>query len=188
MSATNTSLRSRAIEATTGLTPESDTASLVRFSGIYLDVYGVEPCITCTEKLRKAIQKLNKWAATTNTIRMENTFKLKPNVLITRHGLVQDYTNANLTDEVAIELLAKGLVREDVFAEMPENWEELVNSYSPESEDNGGLLDTFEKEDLERLTNAQLQEMLEAQGVEFPAKAKKAELIDLILDSTQEEE
>lgn len=55
-------------------------------------------------------------------------FKLKPGVLLADSHLVLPHaTAANLTDEIAIAYLKDNPARVSLFAELPDNWQELIS-------------------------------------------------------------
>ncbi|WP_290860124.1 hypothetical protein [Flavobacterium sp.] len=56
----------------------------------------------------------------------KQNFKLNHQVIIPVPGTSISYSNANLTDEIAIELLAKNPKRKVLFAKLPTNVDELI--------------------------------------------------------------
>lgn len=76
-------------------------------------------------------------------------FKLKPNKIIQLHGQPDAYTNANMTDEKAIEILRLVPSHIKTFEEYPENWQELttgVKAKTPKVVDEVGKNDKKTKE------------------------------------------
>ena len=57
------------------------------------------------------------------------TFKLKAEALIIVPGTSKSYSNANLTDEAALDYLAKNPNRKQIFAKMPDDIDEQIANY-----------------------------------------------------------
>lgn len=57
---------------------------------------------------------------------MESNFKLKGNPVIEVHGLGYALTNANITDELALQLLEKYPAHIVSFEKYPSNWKSLI--------------------------------------------------------------
>ena len=89
----------------------------------YHKVFG-EVCTGCPAKIAGYISRLKK---TNNYIIMKkpSNFKLKKGTIIPIPGTSKVYSNANLTDKVALEFLKENPNRKELFIEVPENLDEL---------------------------------------------------------------
>lgn len=96
---------------------------------LHKEIFG-ETCSNCPNKIQGYIQKLKK-LKTDNIVetKKQNTFVLQNGTIIPIAGTSQAYSNSNLTDEKAVELLAANKNRKSLFAKLPENWEELVKAF-----------------------------------------------------------
>lgn len=56
----------------------------------------------------------------------EQKFKLKKGKVVRNHNLVSSYTQANMTDEIAITLLKQSKSYIKLFESYPDNWEAIV--------------------------------------------------------------
>ena len=78
-----------------------------------------ETCTGCAHKIDGYINRIKKF----NPITMEKSknvnFKLKDMVMIPIPGTSESYSNANLTDEIAVELIAKNENRKQLFSILP---------------------------------------------------------------------
>lgn len=92
---------------------------------LHFKIFG-ETCSNCPGKITEYIQKLKQF----NPIKkMETTlklFQLKEGVIIPVAGTSDAYSNANLTDEIALKLLADNPNRKALFEKLPDNLDELI--------------------------------------------------------------
>ncbi|WP_298118132.1 hypothetical protein [Flavobacterium sp.] len=89
-----------------------------------------ETCSNCPNKISGYIQKLKK--LNTETIvetKKKNTFVLQTGTIIPVPGTSESYSNANITDEKAIQLLSENQNRKSLFASLPKDWEEQVKAF-----------------------------------------------------------
>jgi hypothetical protein len=104
---------------------------------LHYKIFG-ETCSSCPGKITGYIQKLKNY----NTkIKMENTkseFKLNEGVIIPVAGTSDAYSNHNLTDEIAVQLLAQNANRKALFSKIPENVDTLIEEYIASIEVEGG--------------------------------------------------
>lgn len=95
---------------------------------LHYKIFG-ETCSSCPGKITGYIQKLKNF----NTkIKMENTkseFQLNVGVIIPVAGTSDAYSNHNLTDELAVQLLAQNPNRKVLFSKIPENVDQLIEEY-----------------------------------------------------------
>jgi len=111
---------------------ESITAEEKQFAKkIYRQITGkhFRGCSDCWGTLYVETERL-KLETLTNTNKPMQQFKLKSTRIIQAHGF--DPIGAkNLTDEIALRLLKSSKAHIRSFETFPENWEELVDSFSP---------------------------------------------------------
>lgn len=99
---------------------------------LHFKIFG-EVCSHCPSKIAGYIQKLKK----INPEKMKKSnsilsnFKLNEGVIIPVQGTSQAYSNGNLTDEIAVELLVVNPKRKALFAKLPKNVDELIKNYKP---------------------------------------------------------
>ncbi|WP_310381842.1 hypothetical protein [Flavobacterium sp.] len=92
---------------------------------LHYKIFG-ETCSNCPDKISGYIQKLKNF----NPIKkMETTktFQLKEGVIIPVAGTSDAYSNANLTDEIALKLLSDNPNRKILFEKLPENLDDLID-------------------------------------------------------------
>lgn len=103
---------------------ENGTRLISLFAKDYKQVMNSDFCPACNDfeiKYQNFIKKLE-----TMTTVKNSGFSLKPIYdNITLHGSQVYYNNTNLSDESAIELLENHPKGEDLFATLPEKWEDL---------------------------------------------------------------
>ncbi|CAG9926618.1 hypothetical protein [Bacteroides ovatus] len=97
---------------------------------------------SCNDCYRDAVIEMYLYLKRTGNMKEKSNYTLKNGVLLqTEFGSNTMYTNANLTDEVAENYLAKDPKGEIFFASMPTDWEERVKKrFSLEIELNEELI------------------------------------------------
>jgi hypothetical protein len=96
---------------------------------LHFKLFG-ETCSNCPNKISGYIQKIKK--LNTETIvetKKKNTFVLQTGTIIPVPGTSESYSNANITDEKAVALLAANKNRKALFATLPKDWEEQVKIF-----------------------------------------------------------
>lgn len=99
---------------------------LNEFDSIYLAIFGERIKLCCGKTLQYYFDKLKKHVEMKN---QDKKYLLKEGVQM--HCNHNVYTNANLTDEVAIELLKQDPRRISNFEKFPENWNEKPKAKTP---------------------------------------------------------
>ena len=102
------------------------TSEIAEIETLYREVLGkkVRDC-NCPDRYRDAVIELRIF--TKNHLKMEKSkFRLKPGVVIVPSNDPEVYTNNNLTDEVAIAFLKERPGARGLFAELPENVDDLL--------------------------------------------------------------
>lgn len=99
-----------------------------------------EACSNCPGKLQGYINNLKKYNPQKQKIMSDKKlFQLKKGVVVPVAGTSESYSNANITDEKALELLAANPNRKALFAVLPNDIDELIeqfkNSSSQKSDD-----------------------------------------------------
>jgi len=98
------------------------------------------PCTSCGGEIKRAFRELQKFhrsgkkvltAEEKNKIRMSQ-FELKGLTYI-REPFFEHFSNKNITDEKAIEILKSNPKRSALFSKLPDNWMDLVNGVEPEN-------------------------------------------------------
>lgn len=93
---------------------------------VYHDLFG-EVCTGCPTKIAGYIKRIKNYKKT-KVMSKKSKFILKKGSQIIQKGSSKSYSNANLTDELAIEFLKKNPNRKVLFAKLPENVDELIAS------------------------------------------------------------
>lgn len=97
------------------------------FLKILFEVYQYyfrEVCTTCPAKIAGYIRQIKNL----NPNKMEKSnFILKKQAIIVIPGTSEAYSNANLTDEVAIKFLKENSNRKSLFVQLPENLDQLLS-------------------------------------------------------------
>lgn len=92
---------------------------------LHYKIFG-ETCSNCPGKISGYIQKLKNFNPIKKMETTSKIFQLKEGVIIPVAGTSDAYSNANLTDEIAVKLLADNLNRKILFEKLPENLDELI--------------------------------------------------------------
>lgn len=90
---------------------------------LYRMLFG-ESCTGCTSKIPQYIDKLKHYDMEVE--QDVRKFRLKKGVVISVFGSSRIYSNHNLTDEAAIELLGENIDRKTLFSKLPDNLDELL--------------------------------------------------------------
>lgn len=100
---------------------------------------------SCNDCYHDAIIEMYLYLKRTGNMKQKSNYTLKNGVLLqAEFGSNTMYTNANLTDEVAENYLAKNPKGEILFASLPTDWEDRVKKrISPEIEMNEELINTL---------------------------------------------
>ncbi|MEC4050666.1 hypothetical protein OX284_014600 [Flavobacterium sp. SUN046] len=96
---------------------------------LHQKIYG-GTCSSCSSKISGYIFKLKNFNP---NLQMETTaqnFQLKTGAMIIIPGSSNSYSNANITDDIAIEYLAKNPNRKQLFKKLPDNVDELILDYN----------------------------------------------------------
>lgn len=91
-----------------------------------------QTCSNCPSQLPNYINQIKNFNPKNKMENLENTtkeFQLKEGVIVPIPGTSDAYSNHNITDEIAIALLADNINRKDLFQKVPENLEELIANY-----------------------------------------------------------
>lgn len=97
---------------------------------VYFLLYGRE--ITnkgCSDCYRDAYMEISIRLKRDKKMPKQSSYQLKPGAVITFFGSPVAYTNANLTDEVALRYLSLNESNAKMFAHLPSNWESAVADY-----------------------------------------------------------
>lgn len=126
---------------------------------------------------------------------MNSNFKLKSGIMLALHGF-DPINNTNLTDEKAIELLAKYPGHKVSFETMPENVDELiakqkaaskkaVSKVSQENTAGPGSITDDKVKFLSEKTVAELKELCAPYPEEEWKKMNKAKLVEYLIGKTE---
>lgn len=89
-----------------------------------------EACSNCPGKLQGYINNLKKYNPQKQKIMsVKKLFQLKKGVIVPVAGTSESYSNANITDEKALELLAANPNRKALFAVLPNDVDELIEDF-----------------------------------------------------------
>ncbi len=92
-------------------------------------------CSYCPQKIKTYIQRIKNFEMKKTKNTTEQKYKMKSGKVIHIRGTHEVYSEHNLTDDVAIQLLAENPNRKVLFAKLPENWEtEIQEVKNPEPE------------------------------------------------------
>lgn len=95
---------------------------------LHYKIFG-ETCSSCPGKITGYIQKLKNFNTKIKMEIIKSEFQLNVGVIIPVAGTSDAYSNHNLTDELAIQLLAQNPNRKLLFSKLPENVDELIEEY-----------------------------------------------------------
>jgi hypothetical protein len=134
-----------------------------------------ETCSNCPNKLPGYIQKLKSFN-TKNQMetKTKSNYVLNGTCTIPVPGTSKAYSNANLTDEIALELLAKNPNRKSLFSKLPKNVDALIEAHnSGNGKTATPLADNLVKIGDTVITIEQATSLLEKVGVETKATSVK---------------
>lgn len=93
-----------------------------------------EACSNCPGNLQGYINNLKKYNPQKQKIMSDKKlFQLKKGVIVPVAGTSESYSNANITDEKALELLAANPNRKALFAVLPNDIDELIEDFKNNS-------------------------------------------------------
>ena len=92
---------------------------------LHFKIFG-ETCSNCPGKISGYIQKLKNFNPNKKMETTSKLFQLKEGVIIPVAGTSDAYSNANLTDEIALKLLSENPNRKILFEKLPDNLDELI--------------------------------------------------------------
>lgn len=100
----------------------------IRFSNYYQAVFKEEVCGSCPGKFNAAYDRLNNFINSNKKQIMtaESTFEMKKDVVVYDRISHKHYSNKNLTDKAAINLLSTNPKFKKVFTVLPDGWEGMV--------------------------------------------------------------
>lgn len=137
----------------------------------------------CVEDLFFMLKSYRKEDINHKQIQMNSNFKLKKGKVIALHGMNEVITNANLTDDKAIELLKKFPGHAKSFEVLPENWQEVVAGKPAKTEED---LQAEVDANIKKTLKAKKLDELKKDAEQFPKEEwenmKKAELEAYIFD------
>jgi hypothetical protein len=103
---------------------------------LHYKIFG-ETCSNCPGKITGYIQKLKNFNTNIKMEIIKSEFQLQEGVIIPIAGTSDVYSKHNLTDEIALKLLAENPNRKSLFSKVPENLEQLIEEYISELEVKG---------------------------------------------------
>lgn len=97
---------------------------------LHFKLFG-ETCSSCPNKISGYVSKIKKLNPDqmSKEIKKSENFQLNQGVILPVPGTSIAYSNANLTDEIAIELLAANPNRKAVFAKLPKDVDKLIAEF-----------------------------------------------------------
>lgn len=88
-----------------------------------------ETCTTCPAKIAGYIHRIKNFKI--EQMSQKSNFQLHQGAVIIFAGTSESYSNANLTDEVAIRFIKLNENRKSLFSKLPENIDELLSEERP---------------------------------------------------------
>lgn len=88
-----------------------------------------ETCTTCPAKIAGYIHRIKNFKI--EQMSQKSNFQLHTGAVIIFAGTSESYSNANLTDEVAIRFIKLNENRKSLFSKLPENIDELLSEERP---------------------------------------------------------
>lgn len=137
---------------------------------LHYKIFG-ETCSNCPNKIAGYIEKLKKFNTNIKMEIIKSEYQLHENVIIPISGTSDVYSKHNLTDEIAIKLLAENPNRKPLFKKLPDNVDELIETYISEIKVKAGddQDDTLVSIGNEKLTVVQALSLLELINVKSKA-------------------
>ncbi len=96
---------------------------------LHLKLFGTS-CSGCPGEIPGYIQKIKNFNPEKKMETKDLKFKLHEEVIVPVPGTSDVYSNANLTDEIAVKLIAENPNRKALFAILPDDVEDLIQQYS----------------------------------------------------------
>lgn len=130
---------------------------------LHLKIFG-QTCSNCPSKITGYIQKLKNYSQSKNLETMSeinHEFKLKEGVIIPVPGTSVAYSSNNITDDIAVELLADNSNRKVLFEKIPEDYEQRISDYIENIE----LKEDLELPNIENIEVAEVIRLLSIAGV-----------------------
>lgn len=154
---------------------ENGNRLILSYNGDYRSIMGDDPCVNCSKgqgQFEKFKQKLNEMKDIQNS-----GFQLKAmyNGIQLGFGSKKILSNANLSDELAIEAINTHKLGKDLFSKLPENVDELMEGKAEKS---------HRQIELEKLKVPELKNL--AKELEIEAEGNKAKIITDILAKEDE--
>lgn len=100
----------------------------------YYKIFG-EVCTGCPTKIGGYISRLKKHNKTIIMAKDTREFRLKKGAIIPVPGTSKAYSDVNITDEIALEILKANPNRKSIFSKVPENLDELLSKETQEGSD-----------------------------------------------------
>lgn len=97
----------------------------------YYKIFG-EVCTGCPTKIGGYISRLKKHNKTIIMAKDKREFRLKKGAIIPVPGTSKAYSDINITDKIALEILKANPNRKSIFSKVPENLEELLEGAAQE--------------------------------------------------------
>lgn len=154
---------------------------------MYREVLGKDFVKTsCNDCYRDAVIEMYLYLKRTGNMKEKSNYTLKNGVLLqTEFGSNTMYTNANLTDEVVENYLAKNPKGEIFFASMPTDWEERVKKRTnPEPELNEELTNALVEVLKEGATLSSIKETFKSYTID--GKKVTAKVLDIHLKAAKD--
>lgn len=159
-------LRSADVQTILNGKDESGTFYLEILFKIYQEYFG-ETCSTCPLKILGYIQKVKSLNPNVMS-NSERKYLLKAGAVIQVFGSSESYSNGNLTDEKAAELLKENPNRAVLFAKLPENFDEVkekdLAKMNKAELTEKALSIGYSQEEIDGLTNKQLVSKIQEKG------------------------
>lgn len=112
-----------------------EAALKVQLLSFYRYIFQEQPCGGCTGSLNQYYIKLKNEGMAKLMLKVDRDFDFKDNVCVqVKLGAADHYTNHNLTNEIAIQMLKVNPKRIRLFKRFPANWEELIKDVAEETQ------------------------------------------------------
>ena len=151
----------------------------------YQKLFG-EVCTGCPTRIAGYINRIKKQNTDKVMEKSTSNFLLKKGGLIVIRGTSKAYSNANLTDEIAIDFIKKNPNRKALFIKLPKNLEDLLNGSGTD-----GSKDNSDKETVAQLKKKGREELnaiaLEL-GLDASSYGNKTEISEAIMAKRAETE
>lgn len=110
---------------------QRDNAINIRFADYYNKIFHDDICQGCPGAFSAAYDKLNNFINSNQPIIMESTsqFQMEKDVVIYDRLSHAHYSNKNITDEAALNLIATNPKYANSFPVKPDGWEQMVKQH-----------------------------------------------------------